>query len=70
MVVLHLFSEAMDVIEPGQEIGVTVAQFAGSASSRSVTQQIPLNHSQCGEILLNTDQAREQAGLRRLRRRR
>jgi hypothetical protein len=43
MVVLHLFSEAMDVIEPGQEIGVTVAQFAGSASSRSVTQQIPLN---------------------------
>lgn len=65
--VLGLFGEAMRTAQPRQEIGVTIVQLAGRTGTTSITQQIPLNHIQCGEVLLNTDQARQQSGLPRIR---
>lgn len=65
--VLELFGVALADAQPGQELGVTIVRFAGRGGQRQVIQQQPLNHIQCGEVLLNTDQARERAGLPRVR---
>jgi hypothetical protein len=65
--VLELFGVALADARPGQELGVTIVRFVGQGSHRQLVQQHPLNHIQCGEVLLNTDQARERAGLPRVR---
>ncbi len=67
MLLLELFGVALADAQPGQELGVTIVRFASRGGRRDVVQQQPLNHVQCGEVLLNTDQARERAGLPRVR---
>lgn len=61
--VLELIAEALADAQPGQELGVTIVRFAGQGGRREVVEQQPLNHMLCGEVLLNTDQSRQRAGL-------